>query len=51
MLSISKCRELLGDTNLTDKEIEKLRNVLYQITNQISDLIIQDIKKCQNQKH
>jgi hypothetical protein len=31
MLSVEKCRELLGDKSLTDEQIEALRADLYEI--------------------
>ena len=36
MLSIQQCREIIGNSAITDKELEQLRNSLYSI----ADLII-----------
>jgi len=40
MLSINECREYFKNTKLTDEEIEKLRNSLYTLINQILDNIL-----------
>ena len=37
MLSIEKCRELLGETNLSDEQISDLRESLYTIIENILD--------------
>lgn len=33
MLSIEQCRKLIDDKNLTDKEIEEIRDELYVLAN------------------
>ena len=39
MISIEECRKTLGEiaTNLTDKQVEDLRNALYQLTESVLD--------------
>jgi len=37
MLSIEKCREYLGNLNLTDKEVEAVREALYVLTGAVLD--------------
>jgi len=37
MLSIEKCREYLGNLNLTDKEVEAVREALYVLTGGVLD--------------
>ena len=37
MLSISQCKKLLGKTDLTDKQVEDLRDALYAIIENILD--------------
>jgi len=32
MLSVEKCRELLGDPHLSDEQVEALRADLYEVT-------------------
>lgn len=48
MLTVQECRIKLGDTgkNMNDKEIEKLRNNLYSLINQIIDNNLEKIKLC-----
>lgn len=36
MLTLEQCREIIGNSAITDKELEQLRNALYSI----ADLII-----------
>ena len=37
MLSISECRELLGETELTDSQVEQLRDALYATVENVLD--------------
>ncbi len=37
MISIEKCKEYLGDTNMTDVEIKELRDTLYAFVESILD--------------
>ena len=37
MLSINECRKYLGNTDISDKEVEQLRNALYSIAGLIID--------------
>jgi hypothetical protein len=37
MLSISQCKEYLEETNLDDKQVEELRDILYVISENLID--------------
>ena len=37
MLSIEECRKYLGNSQVSDKEVEQLRNALYSIAGLIID--------------
>lgn len=37
MLTVDECKKLLGDTKLTDRQIEELRNNLYAVAQNILD--------------
>ena len=37
MLSIERCKEILGNRNISDSQIEKLREALYALTENIID--------------
>lgn len=47
MLSISEFKKLAGEEadNLTDEEIEKVRDVMCELSNMLFDMWIEDINK------
>lgn len=45
MISIEKCRKIVGDGNITDEQLEKIREYLYSLTREI---INQSVKDYQN---
>jgi len=50
LLSVSKCRDLLGQTKLNDKQVEELRDALYVFVENILDDYYANIKnKCKEQ--
>ena len=51
MITIEKARKILGETGkeMADKEIEKLRNQLYSLINQILDNNLDLLKPCKKQ--
>ena len=45
MLSIQKCRDLLGDETLTDKQIIDVRDSFFYITEQVLDYYFEKTKE------
>ena len=51
MLSIEQCQEYLKKYNLSDEEVEKIRNILYCISeNIIKANVVKQIAKLTNNK-
>lgn len=52
MLSAEQCKKIIGDTNLSDKEIEEIRNEIYALVEGVFDNLEQksikelDYKSC-----
>ncbi len=44
MLSVKKCKAILNDNSYTDKEIEEIRNSLYQAAELLIDKFVKDRK-------
>lgn len=44
-LSVEECRKILKNKNLTDEEIQKIRDELYKISCVIVDAYFKEIKK------
>lgn len=45
MLSIEECRQYLGNTRVSDKEVEQLRNSLYSIAGLIIDQTVSEYEE------
>lgn len=41
MISIEECKKYIGETNLSDKEIEKIRELLYAFVERSLDYIVE----------
>lgn len=50
MLSIENCKKYLAGLNLTDKEVEELRNSLYLVIGNILDDYYQNNNEANNSK-
>lgn len=51
MIDLKEARKLLGKTagKMTDQDVEKLRNGLYTLINQIVDNHVKELKVCKKQ--
>lgn len=51
MISVQQSKKLLGKTGekMIDKEIEKIRNILYSVISQIIDNNLEKIQQCKKQ--
>ncbi len=45
MLSIEETKKLLGNTNISDKEAEKIRNKCYVLTDIVIETLLEKIQK------
>jgi hypothetical protein len=45
MLSVERCKEILGDKTISDSQVEKLREVLYALVENIVDEYISSCDK------
>lgn len=41
MITIEECKKHMGNLNLTDKQVEEVRNALYAVVEQAMDYTIQ----------